>query len=182
MYNLRNLRVKNLSDLLYNEDVKVNIKYKSVESFNFISNKLKNNKDFMLQAIEEKDSWCSQYASDELKNDKEFMLQVIKTDLNALQYASDELKADKEFMLEVIENSKLDSKNETDKEKKDKSINLVKTIETGCWCLKYTSEEFRNKLKNDKELLLKYINIDYNTLKYASDELKNDKEFMIKAI
>ena len=38
------------------------------------------------------------------------------------------------------------------------------------------------ELKNDKEIVLKAIQINGWALKHASDELKNDKEVVLKAV
>lgn len=54
----------------------------------------------MLQVIE-KDGICFSFASDKLKNDKEFIIQAIKKDYRSYLFACDELFSDKEIMLKL---------------------------------------------------------------------------------
>ena len=121
--------------------------------------------------------------SDELKNDKEFMLEAVKNDWygEVLQYASDELKADKEFMLGIIKNYGYGSllMYASDELKNDREVVMeaVKNNNTG-EALEYASDE----LKVDKDIVLEAVKNDGWALKYASDELKKDKEFILEAV
>lgn len=49
----------------------------------------------MLQAIELVDSLCLEFAKDKLKKDKEFMLQAIEREHLCLAYATEALRNDK---------------------------------------------------------------------------------------
>jgi hypothetical protein len=46
------------------------------------------------------------YISEELKNDKDFILQVIKNNIYGLKFVSDKLKNDKDFIIDCIINNK----------------------------------------------------------------------------
>jgi hypothetical protein len=74
------------------------------------SDRLKNDKEFVLKLIEEwkadiqiQAQFCLRYASDRLKNDKDVVLAAVKKDGFFLEFASDRLKGDKEVVLAALQ-------------------------------------------------------------------------------
>ncbi len=71
----------------------------SESNFQFASEALRNDRDFVMQCSKERLS-SLRYASDELLHDKEFMMtSIIQVSGCALQYASDELKGDRDTVM-----------------------------------------------------------------------------------
>lgn len=69
----------------------------SVDSFNYASEELKSNRDFVLEAVNIKGS-ALKYVSKELKSDKEIVISAIKNNSSAFQFASPLLQGDKEII------------------------------------------------------------------------------------
>lgn len=63
-----------------------------------------NNKDFMLEAINNNATWVLAYASDRLHADKKLMLEAARKDGQVLYYASQELRDDYELVLTAVKN------------------------------------------------------------------------------
>ena len=59
-------------------------------------------KNYMLQAIENDATWVLAYASEKLKSDKELMMKCAEKDGQILYYASENLRDDKEFVLKAV--------------------------------------------------------------------------------
>ena len=59
-------------------------------------------RDYMLQAIENDATWVLAYASEKLKEDKELMMKCAEKDGQILYYASENLRDDKEFVLKAV--------------------------------------------------------------------------------
>ena len=72
------------------------------DSLRFASNKLTNDKEFMLQ-VASLNVRALKNASDELKNNQEFILKAFEKDKRSIEFASDRLKNDKEFMAKINE-------------------------------------------------------------------------------
>jgi CxxC motif-containing protein len=64
---------------------------KVYQSLQFASNEIKNNKEFMMEAVKIKPATL-QYASEEMKNDKEIVLEAVKMSPYTLKFASEELQ------------------------------------------------------------------------------------------
>ena len=69
----------------------------SVDSFNYASEELKSNRDFVLEAVNIK-GIALKYVSTELKSDKEIVISAIKNNSSAFQFASPQLQGDKEII------------------------------------------------------------------------------------
>ncbi len=61
------------------------------------------NKSFFENAIKDKATWTIAYASDKLKDDKDLMMECAKEDGQALYFASQRLRDDKELVLLAVE-------------------------------------------------------------------------------
>ena len=158
------------------------------------------NKEIVLQAIENKDIWCLAYVDTELRNDKEFMLQAIEKDSSCIGYSSNELLNDREFMIEVIKKNPRCINFASKSLHNDKEF-MLQAIKIDICCIEYASEElkndkkfilqaiekdirsfslFCNKLRNDKEFMLQAIKIDFRTYAFASEKLRNDEDLIIE--
>ena len=63
-------------------------------------------RDYMLQAIENDATWVLAYASEKLKEDKEFVLKAVATKWLIIKYVSYRLRSDKDVALCVLKASK----------------------------------------------------------------------------
>lgn len=83
----------------------------STEAF-YISDKIKDDKEFMLEHLNTNPYTIFQACSDRLKSNKEFVLEVVKMDESALYFASDEIKriCDGKNPIEALEKSIDDDK------------------------------------------------------------------------
>jgi hypothetical protein len=73
------------------------------ESMKYASDELKNNSNFVLEAIKY-NSKNFKYASLDLQNDKEFILKAVEITGNILEYISSNLKYDKQIRLQAVLN------------------------------------------------------------------------------
>lgn len=87
----------------------------------YASDELKNNKDFVLQAIKIY-GLCFEYVSDKLKNDKVVALKAIEENSSNIKYISNELKRDKEIILKAVEKDADNIKYVSDELKKDEEF------------------------------------------------------------
>lgn len=142
-----------------------------------ITEELKNNRDFMLQLIENKGSLFIIEASDELKNDETFILRAMNIDLLCFKYASEGLKNNKEFMLQAIEKDCLCILYASEELKNDKDF-MVQAIEKNSFCISWTSDE----LRNDKETMLQVVEKCSLCYECIGEELKNNTEFSMQTI
>lgn len=87
------------------DDIERICKKQIKENFNFIkeyiSPKLRSNKEVVLEAVKES-GYALIYASKELRNDKEVVLAAVKQKGYVLEFASEELRNDKEVVLAAI--------------------------------------------------------------------------------
>jgi hypothetical protein len=98
------------------------------------------------------------FFNNKLKNDKNYLLNRIKLDPYVFKFANQILKGDKEVVLAYLDSCE-----------KNHQYSL----------------SFRNvtyTLRNDKEVALKAVQLDYNNFKYLNMRLKDDKEVVFKAI
>lgn len=117
-----------------------------------VSDDIRNNREFMLKAIE-LNSDCIGYSSNKLLNDSDYMIEVIKKNPKCINFASVDLKHEKDFML--------------------------KAIERDIWCMEYARE---NLLNDEDFVLQAIERQNYKCLVYGNIKFRGDKEFMLKAI
>ncbi len=102
--------IEHLKDI-FRDDKDVILKLLEIDEYGiallYASDRLKNNKEFMLQVVDINIK-SLEYLGDKLRNDSDFILKAFEKDSRSLEYASDRLKNDEEFMLEInkiIENN-----------------------------------------------------------------------------
>ena len=148
-----------------------------------VSNKLKEDKDFILFSIKgSRDAF--KHFNEDIRDNKEIMLDAVKINGLSLEYASDRLKNDEEVVkLAVSDNGRAFIYSSTNL-KNNKDILLLALSNYGS-ALEYASES----LKSDKEVVLTAIKHPYignldgeSPLKYASINLRNDKEMILEAV
>ena len=144
------------------------------ETIEFASYELRNDEEFILQAIE-KNHLCFVYASDRFKNDKEFMLKAIDKNYMVIEHAKNMFRDDKDVILAALEqdNFGLSLSHASDRLRNDKEF-MLKVADVNIKALKFLSD----RLKNDSDFILKAFEKDNRSLEYASSELKANKEFM----
>jgi len=64
--------------------------------------KILDDKEILLKALEVDRNFSIEYVSEELKADKEFVLEAIKRRPNSIKYASEKLRTNREFILEAV--------------------------------------------------------------------------------
>ena len=129
-----------------------NCGYDLSDIWNFIDDSLKNDHEFVLEAIKE-NCHVLELTDDSMRKDKELVLIAIKQGCYALQYADESLRKDKEIVLSAIKHS-------------------------GGYNLKFADET----LKKDKEVALAAVKESGSSLEFVDDFLKDDKEIIITAI
>lgn len=149
---------------LARKNITQHAKYKS-ESCSvskFLSNELKNNKDFMLEFLEIEPNSVA-YASKELKNDEEYMKKAISKDENLLAFASEELCAKEDFMMFAI-----------------KTIGN-RSIHVGHW--DYSPFYFASKeLQDNKDFVLEAMDYNDSVFYDISERLKDDIDVIYKGV
>jgi hypothetical protein len=169
--------------------------------FKYISDRLKNNYDFILKVIK-KNSDILEYVSKEFKNNIEIVLETVNTNGYMLKYASKQLQNNKKVVLEAIKNYGLALKYAGKELKNDKDIVLHAVNRNGL-ALQYVNNELKNdkdivscavnnngvslcyageEFKDDKDIVLCAVNNEGGALQYASERLQNDKEIVLHAV
>lgn len=163
-----------------NADYMLKLIKKDYFNIKYASDRLKNDSDFILKAINSSDEGfkCLAFATDELKANKEFILKIYKKIGNyTFALASEKLKCDKDFILKLLKFNYLDFAYVDYELRADREFMQNAISENG------ETIEFANyELRNNKEFMLQAIEMNHICFVYASDRLKNDKEFMLQAI
>ena len=81
-------------------------------------------REYMLQAIENDATWVLAYASEKLKADKDLMMKCAEKDGQILYYTSEQLRDDKEFVLKAVSNKWLIIKYVSYRLRSDKDVAL----------------------------------------------------------
>ena len=154
-------------------------KSRSIEILDYTSTGLKDNADFILKVLGLHED-VMKYASDRLKNDKDFMLDAIMVASlsNILVYAPEELREDKDFMLKAI-NIDTDAFKYASADLRDSEGFLLDCIRANENIL---SVHISKKLRDNREFMMKVVNINGEYIKFCSDRLRNDKGLVIAAI
>nr|CAG4713456.1 unnamed protein product [Naegleria fowleri] len=124
----------------------------SVHAFEYVSKRLKGDREFIWHAVSMTRSIAFCGASEDLRKDKELVLQAVKFNGNALQYALNDLRNDFEVVLESVK-------------------------EFG-FALRFASPEMRN----NKQIVLEAVKRTGEALQYASKSLRHDKEIILEAL
>ena len=72
------------------------------DALQYASNRLRNDREFMLPFFMQQNARALRHASDSLRNDKKFMLPMVQVDGMSLRYASDGLKNDRNVVLAAV--------------------------------------------------------------------------------
>jgi hypothetical protein len=158
---------------------------RSPNNFYYSSDDLKNNCEFVLDAIKIGRSDVLEYAADHFKDDSEFLLNIIQIldnnyeDINnILEFISDNLKNTPQFFLDIlkIRNDIEVLKYVSENLQNDRNFVLL------CMKYGYAFENISENLRNDYEIVLEAIRNDGDNLMFASDNLKNNSEIVLEAI
>lgn len=132
-----------------------------------------------------------QFVSNTLKADKTFILEALRErgfatgDRSAIfAHCSDDLKRDKEFIRDIlmefhVQNYGIIMENQmADIQEDDEFMRNVIFDKRTAGLLKYSSD----RLRGDKELILRVNPQDARAIQYASEELQNDREFLLQLV
>ena len=141
------------------------------------SERLKNDKEVIKAAIIE-NGHSFQFASTELKKDKEFIFEMLKFSGCIIGYIDDELKENREIVLAAVKNNGLALKDANKKFKNDKEI-VLEAVRQNYAALQYMDIRF----SFDEDIILEAAkkSADY-AISFCAEELKNNKEFLMKII
>ena len=147
-------------------------------SFEYVGDKLKNDDEFIREAIRINPGAVLPYIKDsKVANDKEFILKVFDDYHYIFEYLSDKLKNDKDVVLKAIEFNPETFKDAGKTMKNDKEV-VLRAIRKDPMLLEYVSDD----LKNDKNIVLEAVSRNPNSYEFASEELRNDIEIAIEAV
>ncbi|MDO8803261.1 MAG: DUF4116 domain-containing protein [Elusimicrobiota bacterium] len=167
-------------ELLDNKDFAADILAKNPYNLKFFSERLRSDKEIVSKVISN-NIYLLELASDALRNDKAFIKELLLKDPTALSYISDELKGDKDLVLPVLKGhpelySAASSKVQNDPE----VLPLIRTfILTGG---RGNVSALPEKLRGDREVVMKAVESNCSLLESASVELRDDEEVVSKAI
>lgn len=183
-----------------NENLVLQCIYKNFETFTYISNKLKNNRDFIKKAV--KMGRIYQYINDEFKKDKKIINIALSYGNTYFNNLPDEIKNDKDYVLKLI-NHKMILDNDfnalSSDMKRDKDI-LIACIKNEILKIKYFDKNilfkngsiekfYHNKdhdivlqtILNDRDILFEFVKKDSTIFDYIDDRYIDDIE-MIKIV
>jgi hypothetical protein len=133
--------------------------YEDEGAMRYISDELRDNKEFMLEAIKI-NIMALQYASERIKNDKDFIINAIYQDCDAFVIASNELRGNEEVALvaanEHIHMIKFASDKLRDDEQFLCKIHNIKTIKHKSRLFFYLSKRIQNEIENNSKYLIEY--------------------------
>lgn len=188
-----------------NEIVHLAIKNSGYEVFKYASDRLKNDKPFILKILTYF-SYSLYFVSETLCDDREVVLTAVKHNGDVFDAASERLRNDREIALTAIGKAEDGSgrpfRDVGDELRHDRQF-ILDAMNVEPWVFTYLDEEFRNdrelamlavqrrggalsylskKLQNDREIVLNAVNELGCALEYASAELKNDREVVLTAV
>lgn len=119
--------------------------------------------------------------SDKFKNDKNYVIRAVENDESVLKYVAEEFKNDKKIITSAIEKNYYTGGNAlkyiNENFKNDKQLVLLAVKKTGT-AIQYASES----LKNDKEVIFEALFNTKKAFQYLSENLKDNKNFVLEAI
>lgn len=168
------LSAKKITDSL--SDLKYNAEFFNPEEGNFDSLFYEDKKYFTYALIVEPD--VLQFASEEFKSDKEIVELAVSIRGSSFEYASDELKDDKEFVDKMANIDRGILPHVSDDILLDKSF--LSKFE-GHY-LAFILESGPEKLKNEREFVLKVVSESGNHLRFLCDEFRNDYDVVLASV
>ena len=142
------------SELQDDRDVVLHCVRRCPAAIEHASARLRGDKEIILAAARE---WHSdrvlKFASTELQDDRDVVLRCVRNDGDAIKHASARLRGDKEFILAAAI-----------KRNSDRVLNLAST-----------------ELQDDRDVVLRCVELKPDAIKYASSRLRRDKEIILAA-
>ncbi len=138
----------------------------------------------ILSAILEADGNRLQSLNDKIRNDRASVLRAVKGEASALKYASKSLQNDEEFLLEAISvNSDcfLYLKNNFKNDEQFLQRALFSFTEDNSWA-QHNINSLPKKFLNNKEIIIKLVEINGLNLEYASKEIKQNRDVVLSAV
>jgi len=162
-----------------------------VQSLQFVSSELRNDKAFMMEAI--KVSYSKKQIASTKENSrgnkdnekKGTGVNVNSDYFQILRYASHRLQDDRDIVLASVQKSGLNLKYASYKLRRDYAIAMTAIEENGeafRWCLK---GEVKDRLLSDRNLVLNHIiknSCSHTTLRMCLDRFQTDKEIVLEAL
>lgn len=149
------------------------------KALEYASEELRNDKNFMYYFIEQNPSNLY-YALDNVKDDKYIVLNAVKKSGNVLEYVSDRLKDDKEVVMAALSKNKHSLIYASKRIKDDKEVALFVLNRNGEPDTAYRI--ISDRLKNDRDIVMKYVNVSRNALSYIPEKYRDDKEIVLDSI
>ena len=163
--------IENIMDFFRNRD-EIYVLGKILDGkydFSKLSNKFKDNKEFMLQAINNQD------IGHRLKIDREGKAEV---EDSIIKYASQNLRNDKDIVLKAIEKNP-DALEFASKELQDNDMVVRRAIlNYNTTALQFASD----RLKNNFDIVKTAVQMNPEVLKFASKELRNNEDIVKEAV
>lgn len=157
-----------------------------IDTIQFVSDDLKDDKELVLAALSKPSSWkFLQFVSPRLRNSKKVVMQVIANTKKAqkeeqhlaLKYASARLRNDRDVVLAAMELSPLALQFASKKLRDDKDF-VLSAIKADYKAFEFASD----RLKKDRGVVFYAIGRNANSLEFASPEFKNNREAVLFAI
>lgn len=154
----------------------VKIKEYVIYAVSYASDRLKNDKSFMMACLEV-NGLALEHASNFLKRDKDVVFAAVRNYGSALQYADEILMKDKDFIISCMEINEFSFRHTNDSWKKDRDVVLAAVKKL------YLNFEYANEdLKNEKKFVTKCLESDPLIFPLVSENLRADREIVEIAI
>lgn len=152
-----------------------------------IGEKLRGDKEVVLKLFKSKSDFA--HISPVLREDVDFVSQLLKKDIKIFSFLSENILSNRDFILSFLDNKEAISNyhNESDYEslyhylpekfRNDREI-ILKFLESDNSFFKQLSLEYRG----DKNLVMKLVKNNSAILEHCSDELKDDKDVVLAAM
>ena len=127
--------------------------WSTAQRISYISDSLKENKNFILKAVEQ-NPYVFEYASSSMKSNKDIVIKALQGDGNLLRYAADQITYDREVVLRAVRNR-------------------GDALRYASYKLQGDKDVVRTAILNRK---LTYV--EFSPFQYASHTLQADKEFV----
>lgn len=166
-------------ELLDNKDFATDILTKNPYNLKLFSERLRSDKEIVARVVSS-NVYLLELASDALRNDRAFIKELLSKQPKAINYVSDELKGDKDLILPVLKsNPELYSAASPKVQNDPEVLPLIRNyILVGGYNLPTLPE----KLRADREVVLKALERNCRLLESASMELRDDEEVVNRAI
>ena len=161
-----------------NKELILKLIINNINSYNYISESLKNNEEILLEAIKISSNFLSQEFNRLNNCDKVFILKIIKLDGKNYNYIPYKYKSDIQIIFETIKTYPQISQTIFTTFNNNQKI-VLEFIKKN-W--KKYLYQIDNSLKYNKEFLLKLIKINGRHYKFIPEIFKDDEELLIEAI